>query len=101
MTEVDRQHVFVTTIGTGNYLETTYVSDGASWTSRFAPVATARLWCRGEGWRGARAVILATDEAKANEMTERSGQMGVPVIDINGTIIVGFDKEAISKALSL
>ena len=44
---------------------------------------------------------VSKDEEKANEMTERSGQMGVPVIDIDGEIIVGFDKEAISKALSL
>ncbi len=44
---------------------------------------------------------ISADEIKANEMTERSGQMGVPVIDIDGNIIVGFDKEAISKALGL
>ena len=44
---------------------------------------------------------ISADETKANEMTERSGQMGVPVIDIDGNIIVGFDKEAISKALGL
>jgi len=44
---------------------------------------------------------VSKDDEKANEMTERSGQMGVPVIDIDGKIIVGFDKEAISKALSL
>ncbi len=44
---------------------------------------------------------VSADETKANEMTERSGQMGVPVIDIDGNIIVGFDKEAISKALGL
>lgn len=33
------------------------------------------------------------------EMVKKSGQMGVPVIDINGRIIVGFDKEAIDRAL--
>lgn len=38
---------------------------------------------------------------KAREMIEKSGQMSVPVLDINGTIIVGFDKEAIKKALKL
>ncbi len=42
----------------------------------------------------------ASDEAARNEMIEKSGQMGVPVIDINGTFIVGFDQEAIEKALS-
>ncbi|MFH1753203.1 MAG: glutaredoxin domain-containing protein [Candidatus Omnitrophota bacterium] len=44
---------------------------------------------------------VSIDQEKANEMTERSGQMGVPVIDIDGEIVVGFDKEAISKALKL
>jgi glutaredoxin 3 len=44
---------------------------------------------------------VAEDEAAKNEMTEKSGQMGVPVIDIDGTIIVGFDQEAIKKALNL
>ncbi|MFC1620826.1 glutaredoxin family protein [Candidatus Omnitrophota bacterium] len=33
------------------------------------------------------------------EMMDKSGQMGVPVLDIDGKIIVGFDKEAISEAL--
>jgi glutaredoxin len=33
-------------------------------------------------------------------MVEKSGQMGVPVIDIDGKIIVGFDKEALEKALA-
>jgi glutaredoxin-like YruB-family protein len=35
----------------------------------------------------------------AQEMMRKSGQMGVPVIDINGHIIIGYDKEAILKAL--
>lgn len=37
---------------------------------------------------------------KAQEMIKKSGQMGVPVLDIGGTIVVGFDKEAIDKALA-
>ncbi len=43
--------------------------------------------------------VEADDEALA-EMVKKSGQMGVPVIDINGTIIVGFDRQAIEHALS-
>jgi glutaredoxin-like YruB-family protein len=35
------------------------------------------------------------------EMLEKSGQAGVPVIDIDGKIIVGFDKEAILEALEI
>ncbi len=46
-------------------------------------------------------VDVSKDQSKAQEMIEKSGQMGVPVIDINGTIIVGFDKEAMKKALKL
>jgi glutaredoxin 3 len=38
---------------------------------------------------------------KASEMVEKSGQMGVPVIDIEGEIIVGFDKDKISAALGI
>ncbi len=44
---------------------------------------------------------VAQDQAKAEEMTSRSGQMGVPVLDIDGEIIVGFDKDAITKALKI
>jgi glutaredoxin 3 len=36
---------------------------------------------------------------KAEEMVRKSGQMGVPVIEINGKIIVGFNKPEIEKAL--
>ena len=46
-------------------------------------------------------VDVAADRAKAQEMIKKSGQQGVPVIDIDGQIIVGFDKEAIKKALTL
>lgn len=37
----------------------------------------------------------------AEEMVEKSGQMGVPVIEIGSTIIVGFDRNALKKALKL
>lgn len=37
----------------------------------------------------------------AAEMIKKSGQMAVPVIDIDGKIIVGFNKEEIKKALKL
>lgn len=46
-------------------------------------------------------INVAEDQAKAQEMIQKSGQMGVPVIDINGTIIVGFDKPKINEALGL
>jgi len=44
-------------------------------------------------------INVEEDEAAAEEMIDKSGQMGVPVIDINGEIIVGFNKPAIEKAL--
>ena len=46
-------------------------------------------------------IDVAADEEKAHEMIEKSGQIGVPVIDIDGKIIIGFDKEAVNKALGL
>jgi len=44
---------------------------------------------------------VSQDESKVDEMVKKSGQMGVPVIDIEGQIIVGFDKERIKQALGL
>lgn len=44
-------------------------------------------------------VNVVTDDAAREEMVKKSGQMGVPVIDINGTIVVGFNKSEVEKAL--
>ncbi len=44
---------------------------------------------------------VSADEKAAREMIEKSHQMGVPVIDIEGTIIVGFDRPSIDKALGI
>ncbi|MBI5229060.1 glutathione S-transferase N-terminal domain-containing protein [Candidatus Micrarchaeota archaeon] len=46
-------------------------------------------------------IDVSTNAAAAQEMIEKSGQMGVPVIDANGTIMVGFDKAALKAALNL
>ncbi|MFA5156732.1 MAG: glutaredoxin domain-containing protein [Candidatus Omnitrophota bacterium] len=46
-------------------------------------------------------VDVASNEKEAELMVEKSGQMGVPVLDIDGEIIVGFDKERIKEALGL
>ncbi|MEK7084495.1 MAG: glutaredoxin domain-containing protein [Patescibacteria group bacterium] len=46
-------------------------------------------------------INVADDLGKQREMIEKSGQLGVPVIDINGTIIIGFDKAKIDRALGL
>lgn len=44
---------------------------------------------------------VAADTKAANEMVQKTGQMGVPVIDIDGQFIIGFDKARIVKALGL
>lgn len=46
-------------------------------------------------------IDVSEDESAAKEMVEKSGQMGVPVIEIDGKMIVGFVKPAIKKALGL
>ena len=46
-------------------------------------------------------IDVATNTEAAKEMVAKSGQMAVPVLDINGTIIVGADLKAIKKALNL
>ena len=42
---------------------------------------------------------IAQDDAARDEMVKISGQMGVPVIAIDGKIIVGFDKDKIEALL--
>ena len=44
---------------------------------------------------------VATDLPKRQEMVQKSGQMGVPVIDIGGQIVVGFDEPRLRELLSL
>ena len=45
-------------------------------------------------------IDVSQDEAFQKEMIEKSGTMSVPVIDIGGVIITGFDKDKIDEALS-
>lgn len=44
-------------------------------------------------------IDVSKNQKAAREMIEKSGQMGVPVLDVNGKIIVGFDQDAIEEAL--
>lgn len=44
---------------------------------------------------------VAADEAKRNEMIEKSGQMGVPVITVGDEVVIGFDKGRLSELLGL
>ena len=41
------------------------------------------------------------DKKAAAEMMQKSGQNGVPVIDVDGEIVVGFDEEKLKKALKI
>ena len=44
-------------------------------------------------------IDVSKDEKVLNEMVQKTKQYGVPVIDIDGEFIVGFDKAKISKIL--
>mgnify|MGYP001609713067 CR=1 FL=1 len=46
-------------------------------------------------------VDVGSDRKAAEDMIHKSGQMGVPVIDVDGTIIVGYNREALKKALKI
>ncbi len=46
-------------------------------------------------------IDVTRDQSAARDMVRRSGQMGVPVIDIGGKIIVGFDKPRINSLLGI
>ncbi|MSU55426.1 MAG: glutaredoxin family protein [Candidatus Taylorbacteria bacterium] len=43
----------------------------------------------------------ATDPTARKEAISKSGQMGVPVIDIDGKIVVGFNESELRKILSI
>lgn len=45
-------------------------------------------------------VDVSMDHAKAKEMIDKSGSMGVPVLEINGRIIVGFNPDLIKEAVA-
>ena len=45
-------------------------------------------------------VNVVLDRVGAMEMVRKSGQSGVPVIDINGNIIIGFDQTRIDRLIS-
>lgn len=48
-----------------------------------------------------RDVDVSRDPIAARDMVRRSGQQGVPVIDIGGRIVVGFDRPKIDQLLGL
>jgi len=46
-------------------------------------------------------VDVSQDNLAAKEMVQKSGQMGVPVVEIGGEMVVGFDREKIIKLLNI
>lgn len=44
-------------------------------------------------------IDVASDKTAATEMVTKSGQRGVPVIDIDGKIVIGFDKDKIDSMI--
>lgn len=44
---------------------------------------------------------VAADQARKAEMIEKSGQLGVPVIDIGGDVVVGYDEKLIAELLGV
>jgi glutaredoxin 3 len=48
-----------------------------------------------------RDVDVSRDPVAARDLVRRTGQMGVPVIEIDGLPIVGFDQARIDSALGL
>lgn len=46
-------------------------------------------------------IDVSANQDKVQEMFQKSGQMGVPVLEIGNEIIVGFDKEKIKQSLGI
>src|SRR3989344_3428485 len=64
-------------------------------------------WCKkakaylGEKGIEFTSIDVSSDEIAQKEMIEKSGQMGVPVLDIDGKIVIGFDKKKIDSLLRI
>lgn len=46
-------------------------------------------------------IDVSKDEKQLQHMIKVSGQMGVPVVDIDDKIVVGFDKQQIDQLLKI
>jgi glutaredoxin 3 len=46
-------------------------------------------------------IDVSLSQEAAQEMVEKSGQMGVPVILVDDNIVIGFNKEKLSKFLNI
>jgi glutaredoxin len=73
---------------------TVYTSPGC------APCGMVKTWLRDRGI-SFRSVDISRDERAAREIARRSGQQAVPQIDINGRIVVGFDRGKLAGLLGI
>ena len=48
-----------------------------------------------------RSIDVSLDEKELEKMVAISGQMGVPVVDFDGEVVIGFDKEIIDEILRI
>lgn len=46
-------------------------------------------------------INVGEDKEAAKEMVEKTGQMGVPVTEIDGQFVIGFDKEKLKELLKV
>lgn len=46
-------------------------------------------------------IDVSADAEKSEEMIKKTGQMGVPVIEIGDEIVIGYDPKKLKKALGL
>lgn len=69
---------------------------GAEWC---AFCHTAMRYLDDKGIKGYKYIDIDTDPAAGLEAVNKSGQRGIPVLDIGGDIIIGFDRPRIDAAL--
>ncbi|EJO5347829.1 glutathione S-transferase N-terminal domain-containing protein [Clostridium botulinum] len=70
-----------------------YTAEGCSWCSKVKKYLQTKSIDFEE-------YNIGKDVKAREEMVQKSNQMGVPVLDIDGKIIIGFDKVAIDEALN-
>lgn len=67
-------------------------------TCSFCNAAKSYLRQRGVKFRD---VDVSRDAAAARDLVRRTGQQGVPVLDIGGKIVIGFDRPKINQLLGI
>ncbi len=71
------------------------------YSTNFCPYCTlAKDWLKKQGFKFIEKNV-ESDSTAAKEMIKKSGQRGVPVIDVDGKIVVGFDKAKLYELLGI